>query len=281
MYEFWKMTPGGNPTILLRAEDFPQPLRVPAAGAVMDGQHIGAEQVGYVRLSEKPRLDMMGGEFCLNATRSFAVLLAVQNLLSRKGDVCEGKVEVSGVPGDVAVRVLFGENSLPFAEACLHFSSLPEPEFFPGGLRLIRVPGIAHIVQEGPFPPEQELPLFCRRQREACGVSHEEAVGHLWVSPLNDDPAGADLRPVVWVRDTATLCRESACGSGTLACALNLHHAFGLTRCAIRQPSGCTLTVRMEQGPEGWDVWVGGPVRMTAHGETDLTGLLPPAPAHP
>ena len=81
---------------------------------------------------------------------------------------------------------------------------------------------------------------------------------------------------MVWVRDTATLCRESACGSGTLACALALHEKLRVTRSAIRQPSGCFLSVRMEEKNEGWEVWVGGPVRMTAHGQTDLTGLMPP-----
>lgn len=277
MYEFWKITPGGNPTILLRAEDFPRNMRAQAAGAVMSDQHIGAEQVGYVRLSGRPRLDMMGGEFCLNATRSFAVLLAQEGLLAGNGHEYSGSVEVSGVPGDVAVHVRLEPDQLPFAEACLHFASLPVPETLPEQGRLLRIPGIIHIVQEGSVPSQDKLPLFCERQRKTYGVAAEEAVGHLWLSGLkkDGDNAEAELYPVVWVRDTATLCRESACGSGTLACALALHHSLHVTRCAIRQPSGFQLSVRMEHRPEGWDVWVGGPVRMTAHGRTDLTGLLP------
>ena len=277
MYDFWKMTPGGNPTILLKAGDFPQYLRAPVANAVMNSQHLCAEQVGYVRLEGKPRLDMMGGEFCLNATRSFAVLLAEKGLLSPDGTGLVGKVEVSGVPEDVAVRVLARDGALPFAEACLHFSALPRPESLSQGLRLVRVPGIAHILQQGPLPPENELASFCEAQRNLCNLAGEEAVGHLWLSNVATSApgtAGAELRPVVWVRDTASLCKESACGSGTLACALALHAESGLTRCAIRQPSGCTLSVRVEKTPEGWDVWVGGPVRMTACGKTDLTGIV-------
>ena len=276
MYDFWKMTPGGNPTILLKAEDFPPQIRASVANAVMDSQHIGAEQVGYVRLSGTPRLDMMGGEFCLNATRSFALLLAERGLLAQEGDVLTGRVEVSGVSSDVAVRVLKQRNGLPFAEACLHFSDLPMPEDFPGGLRLVRVPGIAHILQEGPLPGEKLLPEFCERQRLLCGVAAEEAVGHMWLSSVESaapDVAEAELRPVVWVRDTGSLCSESACGSGTLACALALHAEKGCTHCTIRQPSGHCLSVRMEKTAGGWDIWVGGPVRMTASGKTDLTGL--------
>lgn len=271
MFSFWKMTPGGNPTILLKAEDIPPSVRAMVANAVMSDQHIGAEQTGYIRFEGTPRLDMMGGEFCLNATRSFAVLLAEKGLLARDGNAFCGRVEVSGVPDTVAVRVTFQEHALPFAEACLHFSALPEPEAFPGDVSLIRVPGIAHIVQTGSMPSFEELPFFCARQRQECAVAGEEAVGHLW---LADDGEKVDLAPVVWVRDTGSLCRESACGSGTLASALFLHARTGKECFRILQPSGCTLSVRMERSGDGWDVWVGGPVRMTARGETDLTGIF-------
>lgn len=278
MYSFWKFTPGGNPTILLKAEDVPPEKRASVANAVMDAQHIGAEQTGYVRFEGKPRLHMMGGEFCLNATRSFAVLLAEKGLLHPEDDSLVGRVEVSGVDEDVAVRVFSRNGDLPFAEACLHFRRLPEPEHIPGNLTLIRVPGIAHIIQQGQPPCPGELPSFCEQQRRLCGVNHEEAAGHLWISFPDENPDAETetltLRPVVWVRDTNSLCSESACGSGTLACALAMHAKGGALRYLVRQPSGCRLSVRMQKNDDGWDIWVGGPVRMTACGQTDLTGIL-------
>ena len=276
MHAFWKITPGGNPTILFKAEDIPPAQRAFVANAVMHPQHIGAEQVGYVRFEGTPRLDMMGGEFCLNATRCFAVLLAEKGLLSPMGESLSGSVEVSGVPGKVAVRVVMAEGKLPFAEACLHFQNLPEAEPFSGGLMRIRVPGITNIIQTGPFPAPEDLPSFCERQRECCGAACEEAVGHLWLTERKDASGeeDAELRPVVWVRDTGSLCRESACGSGTLASALALHARTGRLRHRILQPSGHILSVRMEQQSDGWNIWVGGPVRMTACGQTDLTGIL-------
>ncbi|WP_294446147.1 hypothetical protein [uncultured Mailhella sp.] len=276
MFSFWKMTPGGNPTILFKAEDIPHSARAMVANAVMSDQHIGAEQAGYVRFEGTPRLDMMGGEFCLNATRCFAVLLAEQGLLAREGNALAGRVEVSGVPDTVAVRVLPRKNDLPFAEACLHFSALPEPEAFPGNVSLVRVPGIAHIIQTGQVPSRSLLASFCSQQRLACSVAEEEAVGHLWLKCESPSPDGqqAELHPVVWVRDTGSLCSESACGSGTLASAVLLHARTGAERFRIVQPSGCALFVRMEHSTDGWDIWVGGPVRMTVRGETDLTGIL-------
>ena len=278
-HQFWKVTPSGNPTILLKAEDVPPARRADVANAVMSLQHIGGEQVGYVRLEGTPRLDMMGGEFCLNATRAFASVLDSLGLLERAGDVRSGLVEVSGVDEKVAVRVTHSENALPFAEACLRFEELPEPEHLPGGLRLMRVPGIAHIVQSGAVPSSSELSAFCREQRKSLALEKEEAVGHLWIDvpavpSSKEDKAALDLSPVVWVRDTATLCFESACGSGTLACALAEHARTGAEAFSITQPSGMALSVRIEKKEKGFEVWVGGPSRITACGETDLRGIL-------
>lgn len=277
MYPFWKITPGGNPTVLLLAEDIPQSRRASVANAVMNEQHLCAEQVGYIRFDKKPRLDMMGGEFCLNATRAFAALLAEKKLLSPcgKNSFC-GNIEVSGVQEDVSVRVVMGGEKLSFAEACLHFSSLPVPEIFPEGRILIHVPGISHIIENGSFPAPANIAAYCEKERLLCAVSHQEAVGHLWLgkSTIDGEIEKAELIPVVWVRDTNTLCRESACGSGTLAAALALHSRNGRTVFRIQQPSGSILHVRMEKQRAGWDIWVGGPVRMTARGETDLTGIL-------
>ena len=277
-HQFWKVTPSGNPTILLKAEDIPLVHRAEVANAVMSPQHIGGEQVGYVRLEGTPRLDMMGGEFCLNATRAFASVLDSLGILERGGNVSSGFVEVSGVDSKVAVRVTHSENALPFAEACLHFDELPEPEHLPGGLRLMRVPGITHIVQGGTVPSEAALDAFCLEQRLALALEGEEAVGHLWLGIPERGTQGGEaalaLSPVVWVRDTATLCFESACGSGTLACALAEHARTGAEAFSIAQPSGMALSVRMEKKENGFDVWVGGPSRITASGETDLSGIF-------
>lgn len=277
-HQFWKVTPSGNPTILLKAEDVPPARRAEVANAVMSPQHIGGEQVGYVHFEGVPRLDMMGGEFCLNATRAFASVLDSLGILERTGDVSSGLVEVSGVDGPVEVRVTHGANALPFVEACLHFSELPEPELLPGGLRLMRVPGITHIVQSGSLPSGAELALFCREQRRTLALEEEEAVGHLWLGvperAAQEDETALDLSPVVWVRETATLCFESACGSGTLACALAEHARSGEEEFSIAQPSGMALSVRIKKKENGFDVWVGGPSRITACGETDLSGIL-------
>ena len=65
MPDFWKITPGGNPTILLETGAVPRALRARAAAEIMDPLHLSGEQVGFVRFASPseptPRLDMMGG----------------------------------------------------------------------------------------------------------------------------------------------------------------------------------------------------------------------------
>lgn len=67
MPDFWKITPGGNPTILLETGAVPRALRARAAAEIMDPLHLSGEQVGFVRFASPseptPRLDMMGGNF--------------------------------------------------------------------------------------------------------------------------------------------------------------------------------------------------------------------------
>lgn len=281
MIPFWKLTPGGNPTLLFRSEDVPAERRAAFAQAVMSPLHLGAEQVGYIRFEDPPRLDMMGGEFCLNATRAFALLLAQAGLLPREEEWYSGAVEVSGVCEPVAVRVKLpvdkGE-TFPFAEACLHFNALPVPEPCGKDRFLVRLPGIVHLVQRGRPPADTMLDATCAKERAACHVEQEEAVGSIWItsSPQRETQGACNLSimPVVWVRGTATLCHETACGSGTLAAALLEHTRCGATLFSLRQPSGFSLSVRMERSGTGWKVWVGGPVLLTARGECDVSGLL-------
>jgi diaminopimelate epimerase len=73
------------------------------------------------------------------------------------------------------------------------------------------------------------------------------------------------------VKKTRSLCRESACGSGSLACALALRRDGGPSVFSIRQPGGECLDVRFAGDPDGWPLaWVNGPVRMVARGFLEL-----------
>lgn len=104
---FHKFSPGGNTTILV-TDPVPPPLRAAVAAELMGEHHVHAEQVGFVSLAgARPRIDMMGGEFCGNACRSLAALLALKRvLLAGPGGLMSGEIESSGVDGALPVRVV-------------------------------------------------------------------------------------------------------------------------------------------------------------------------------
>ncbi|BFR47842.1 diaminopimelate epimerase [Nitratidesulfovibrio sp. HK-II] len=104
---FHKFSPGGNTTILV-TDLVPVRLRAAVAAELMGEHHVHAEQVGFVSLAGvRPRIDMMGGEFCGNACRSLAALLALKRVLvAGPGGLMSGEIESSGVEGPLPVRVV-------------------------------------------------------------------------------------------------------------------------------------------------------------------------------
>lgn len=104
---FSKITPGGNSTILLHEPVIPLGSLGHVAKRLMDPMHIQAEQVGALYIADQsvPQLEMMGGEFCVNATRAAALLLAGMGMLQA--------VPVPDMPEPPAVFAFEDEEGLP------------------------------------------------------------------------------------------------------------------------------------------------------------------------
>ncbi len=120
---FSKLIPGGNPTILLHDPELDGKSLGRMSGQLMDPMHIQAEQVGALygpgAAGGLPHLEMMGGEFCVNAARCAALVLAGQGRLralpfggegcagaaAPDRQLCWGMLSVSGMPEPVQVLV--------------------------------------------------------------------------------------------------------------------------------------------------------------------------------
>uniref|UniRef100_B8DKF9 Diaminopimelate epimerase-like protein n=1 Tax=Nitratidesulfovibrio vulgaris (strain DSM 19637 / Miyazaki F) TaxID=883 RepID=B8DKF9_NITV9 len=295
---FHKFSPGGNTTILV-TDPVPTPLRAAVAAELMGEHHVHAEQVGFVTLAGVcPRIDMMGGEFCGNACRSLAALLALKRVLhAGPGGLMSGAIASSGVSGTLPVRVVHTPHGpdaavrmpLPSFAAATPTASPEAAGAAPKradqdgatfqlvqplaeGLELVRLPGIVHLLLDAsahPFPDDWQAQARVLIARH--GLEDEPAAGCIWHhGPL----AAPSITPVVRVRDTGSILLESACGSGSLA--YGLHRAAatgGETALAVRQPSGATIRVSVNRRdgltPEAW---IGGTVRQVASGTAYLYG---------
>lgn len=163
------------------------------------------EQCCFVTLPSSPeavgRVEMFGGEFCGNATRSAIWLIT-------KGQDYEGKIEVSGVEKPLAFRVLDGDVSveMPLPENKILVQSVAEGS-------LVQLDGISQFVvtspENGQTPRQMLTDLLTPNKYDLC---NQPAVG---VSYYDRTSRRAEF--CVWVKEVDTIFDETACGSGTSA----------------------------------------------------------------
>ncbi len=247
------LDPTGNLTCLV-TDPLPPPERPGVTEKLMDR----CEQVGYlIKTREGPRLEMMGGEFCGNASMACAAYLAhtagaaaqTPLLLSVSG--AEEKVECLVRP--LAPGLWEGRVAMPPVTEC-------RPTALNGrGAALVRMQGIAHLILEGPPPEKAEAEALLKG---AAPALREEAVGLL----LWD---GRFMRPLVLVKNSGTLVWETGCGSGSTALGayLALAHGEGVTRSEISQPGGILTAEAEVRGGRVTKAFLTGKVRIVKEDE--------------
>lgn len=267
---FYKVSPGGNSTILVM-DPVSRMQRAKIARALMSEHHLQGEQVGFLDLASNPvRLDMMGGEFCGNACRATAAVMAWEKVgLKKTAGTWHGKISVSGVEQLLNLKVVLDQErpdywvEMPLGSAGLA-GCIQELE---PGIGLVSLPGIVHLCldeQKHPFPANYKAQAQNLRQRY--GLSGP-AVGCIW---YRTDPH-YQIKPVVWVQETSSTYFETGCGSGCLAIALWQSCGKNLPLdLKIMQPSGSNIGVLLRLWEEKIQAWIYGPVSLIAKGEAYL-----------
>lgn len=101
---YQRVNPAGNITAFVFTPT-PAKERVAIGRALMEQIDPSVEQVGFISLNDRRepvRLDMMGGEFCGNASRALGLLQAIAK--KKEGNVIE-EVCVSGVSHPLTVHL--------------------------------------------------------------------------------------------------------------------------------------------------------------------------------
>ena len=194
-------------------------------------EHLGVEQAGFLNL-ETRHFEMSGGEFCGNAARSAAMLIAKHTGES------DFTFTMSGYEGSVRAQVAL-EGASKAVVTCVFSNMRPNVQVvaLPGGdeAELVDLGGIVHVLTREAFVNDREV--YETRHREitkALGLSERPAVGVIWIQQLD---GGLKIHPVVWVRGIDSFFYETACGSGSIATGI----ATGETQ--IVQPSGESIQV--------------------------------------
>ncbi len=200
-----------------------------------------AEQVGYEvdciidADACLGRLQMMGGEFCGNASRAYAYFKLSENESSGTHNV---KIEISGAlsPVDVYVDLDAGtaytDMPLPLELYDFYFEGHNYP--------LVCMEGIVHLIVRG---TDADADFACRAIAAICEKFNPEACG---VQFLNC----CQMTPYVFVRESNSLVAESSCGSGSVAAAWYMGLREDRSEYELVQPGG-TITVRIDRNADG------------------------------
>ena len=254
-----RANPAGNITLFV-LDPVEREQRAAVAARLMAIAELKAEQVGFLCPATQGgdgRMEMMGGEFCGNATRAFGMLLAQK----AKGQE-QMQVETSGCDHVVAVAVNLSAGTAR--------TEMPLPRWAKrktvGGHQgtLVHLGGIAHLVVESAPPSqaffEQAEPIF----REIPGL---DAYGVIF---LNKDDGG--MTPLVKVPATNTLIWEGSCGSGSLAAAVaqSMDAPDGPFVRDYRQPAGIVRAEVVRTNGAVVATYIGGPVTLDAPIEVEV-----------
>ncbi len=264
--DFVKILPGGNTTILVES-----PVKIEDRAAVsnqlMSAEMLSAEQVGFISAPPRgmdARLDMMGGELCVNALRSLSALL-----FSRDSSKETCILSSSGAESPVTCNNVLLDNGNYYSSLALQIST--NIEHLEDDCDLVRLNGIAHILQRvHAAPTHREILNVFNNVRRKYDKSIEEYPAFGVILYVQNGSSLAAF-PVVHVRQTDSTVFETGCGSGSIALAL-LKNPRPDQKLIILQPSGYTYDVSISPSERGVSVRLGSEVRIVVKG----TAILPP-----
>lgn len=199
----------------------------------------GVEQAGFLHL-EARHFEMSGGEFCGNAARSAAMLIA------KLSGETQFDFTMSGYEGSVEASVEIDDRKAEVTCTFPNLKTTANAVSLPGGGEgmLVDLGGIVHVLTREPFVNDRAVYEPRHREiTEALGLSQRSAVGVCWIESVEQ---GLLMHPVVWVRAIDSFFYETACGSGSIAVAAATHQAD------ILQPSGQMIRVNITE--EGTDL---------------------------
>ena len=259
------LDPAGNVTAIV-CSDVPAAERARVAAQILRLPELGIEQVAFLtepRSGGEIRLEMMGGEFCGNALRCAGFYQALRNGTQGKSCVF---AEISGADG---VQPVMADTAEGTASTVMPLPLSVQPAGW-ADVQAARVTfaGITHFVIDCAQPDETLV------QRAIAAAPEASAVGAIFL-----DRAHGSIKPVVFVRETASCVAENSCASGSVATAVVLTADFadGITEIGIGQPGG-TLEVGVQRTDGAvTGLSIGGAVRLTQ----TLTVTLPGPAAAP
>ena len=212
---------------------------------------LGGEQVAFV--TGENSMEMCGMEFCGNASRSFALMLAKEQHLEVTAKIqiqVSGCSEILGVDVDPANNYTRIKMPLPLSVERLTNTGIDFLEH----ACLVDLDGIMHVVvtdvaaTEENFIPVKDY-INQKYQPPALGVMFYDTEKNF-------------LTPVVYVADVDTTYFEGSCGTGStaVAAAFTTEEKSGTFQFQLQQPAGTIIATIEKAHGEMKSIYIQGPI---------------------
>jgi len=201
------------------------------------------EQVAFIKGFDQPyTMEMAGLEFCLNATRTFGLMLGKQEGLDKVWIQTSGLEQALLVEVDVTNNEAKISIDKPLDMQWLSFKGMSYP--------IVHMNGISHVLIESETVFDDErihqlldvinhplsLTDMIGQERESSFISTRTNIPAIGLMFVNNSLLS--MTPIVYVKETNTLIHEGSCGSGSLAYAYFLNQMTGKSNFDIKQPGG-------------------------------------------
>lgn len=253
-FNYFRANPCGNITGFVVAPVYPG-YRKAYTDCIIEQIDKDVEQVGFISPAYEGaplRMDMMGGEFCANATRAYGLysagfydtdgLVDIEVYVSGHQGTTDVIADVKNQKAYVALDAPIGRENLTIAgKDCT----------------LIKLYGISHLVVEA-----EEDREFVDKALEVLKKDYkDDAYGVLFFNKEK-----LEMIPYVYVEGSDTLFREGSCGSGTVAVVNYLESDIDKLdedyKIAIKNPAG-ELEVFVYEFEDSKKFCVGGKVELS------------------
>lgn len=252
--DFIKINPAGNVTILIENIDITKEDLVDISKKIMQETNLHAEQVGFI---DNNHLQMMGGEFCGNASRAFASLLAYRDKNFSKEQLymitCSGEEELLeiNVKQDKEKNKFTSKVKMP---KCIE---VKEIEISGYKLGLVEFSGIHHFIFDIKLYSDVDYEKIINLVKNYLSKIDYSAFGLMFF-----DSETYTIKPYVYVKELENGIYENSCASGTTALAYYLKKYKNIQEARIIQPNGW-----LEFSFEAEKVYIDGPVEIVAMGK--------------
>ena len=237
-FEYKILNPGGNKTALVLGNNYSKEERKTINDYILN-ENKDIEQVGFISKTEN-KLEMAGGEFCVNATRCAIYEYAKRNVkslnikVSGYKEIIEGSIDNEQI-AYAKMKIVKNKNDIIKKINEMYFVYLDGIL-----LAVINEDNSKELIQE--LKKDEETTKMKLKEIMKDFKTTENAVG---IILLENDEGSLKINPIIWVKTVDTLYYETACGSGSLATAIYKNYITKNTSFNIEQPSGYSINVKL------------------------------------